>query len=270
MKPKPGFALDYAHPLSRGLVGWWVFNEGSGSVASDYSGGRHHGTLLNGTTWGGGVHGQSLLFDGVNDIVSVTDATIFSFNGGSPDFPFSVAARIFLNAAPPPGGANILSKWGGTAATREWRFEIASGGGAGLHITDTSGNRDARFSSVLAQNRWYHVLATYNGNGEFTDINIYVDGVLDNSTSSNQAYSGMSNTTADIVIGNVGSVESVFAFPGFIDDVRIYNLELVALQANQIFSQPYANVLQPGVSSSFVPVSNVRREMNTYRRRRVA
>jgi prepilin-type N-terminal cleavage/methylation domain-containing protein len=37
-----------------GLVGYWTFDEGSGTTAYDYSGYNNHGTLINGPTWQSG------------------------------------------------------------------------------------------------------------------------------------------------------------------------------------------------------------------------
>lgn len=68
-KPPKGSLLQRSHPLARGLVGAWLFNEGSGLTAYD-SAGRNNGTLTNGPTWGAGVFGKCLMFDGSNDWIN--------------------------------------------------------------------------------------------------------------------------------------------------------------------------------------------------------
>jgi len=55
------------HP---GLVGWWRFDEGSGTVAEDSSGYGNHGTIY-GATSVDGKYGKALSFDGVDDYVMV-------------------------------------------------------------------------------------------------------------------------------------------------------------------------------------------------------
>ena len=49
VKPPRGARLDPGHPLSRGVVGYWLFNEGVGGRVNDLSGngntGVWHGTL---------------------------------------------------------------------------------------------------------------------------------------------------------------------------------------------------------------------------------
>ena len=63
----------------KGLVGYWSFDEGSGTTAYDYSGNNNHGTLINGPTWTQGKVGGALSFDGVDDYViaqPTTDQTV--------------------------------------------------------------------------------------------------------------------------------------------------------------------------------------------------
>jgi hypothetical protein len=54
-----------------GLVGWWRFNEGSGTLARDDSGKANNGTLTGGPVWTTGKYGNGLSFDGSNDFVTI-------------------------------------------------------------------------------------------------------------------------------------------------------------------------------------------------------
>lgn len=79
MKPPVGATLKTAHPLANGLVGAWLFNEGTGTTLNDYSGNGNHGTLTGAThlpTWSG-VHNGSILFDGIDDYINCpVDSTL--------------------------------------------------------------------------------------------------------------------------------------------------------------------------------------------------
>ena len=54
--------------LQNGLVGYWSFNEGSGTIAGDSSGNGNTATLVNGPTWiASGAIAGALSFDGIDD-----------------------------------------------------------------------------------------------------------------------------------------------------------------------------------------------------------
>lgn len=62
-----------------GLVGYWGFDEGSGSTAHDGSGNGHTGVLYNEPTWVEGKIGRAIRFDGSNDWVALGGD--FALNG---------------------------------------------------------------------------------------------------------------------------------------------------------------------------------------------
>jgi hypothetical protein len=51
-------------PSAAGLVGRWLFNEGTGTSAADTSGKNNHGTLQNRVAWTTGMSGSAVQFDG--------------------------------------------------------------------------------------------------------------------------------------------------------------------------------------------------------------
>ena len=59
-----------AEAVDPSLVGWWKFDEGSGSTAADSSGNGNHG-FITGAVWTKGKTGQALDFDGANDYVRI-------------------------------------------------------------------------------------------------------------------------------------------------------------------------------------------------------
>lgn len=64
IKPPVGAQLNRDHPLSKGLVGCWLFNEGKGLRVNDYSGTNRHGVLSGNPLpkWVSGKYGPSLRF----------------------------------------------------------------------------------------------------------------------------------------------------------------------------------------------------------------
>jgi len=62
--------------FSRGLVGYWSFDEGKGNVAYDASGNGNNGTLTGGPKWTVGNNGGALQFDGNDDYVEVNSMSL--------------------------------------------------------------------------------------------------------------------------------------------------------------------------------------------------
>jgi len=60
------------------LMGYWTFDENSGSYTYDYSGFNNTGTLTNGPTWAAGKFDYALQFDGSNDYVDAGNSSSLS------------------------------------------------------------------------------------------------------------------------------------------------------------------------------------------------
>lgn len=201
--------------VSTDLVGWWRFNEKSGTVAADSSGGGRNGTLTAPLpVWSSGWFDGAIRFSGeLNQSVTVAD-----------------------NSALNPTAAITISAW---AYALDWN---------GNRRFVQKGNNDNQYR-LLAENgklvwdlsnvgrveadlpeaeRWFNVTATYNR----SMMRLYVDGQQVGSTAATAA---IRTSTNPLYIGTKtpGSVSGDH-FNGFLDDVRIYG---VALSAAQIAEQ---------------------------------
>lgn len=212
--------------LKNGLVGMWSFNgpDISGTTAYDRSGQGNNGTLTNGPKPVIGKVGQGLSFATLNNYVNV-GATIFSSNA-----PFTISAwvnpsvvnnnnmRIFDVANAGDGF------WLGMDQTTGNKFNINLYNGTGTNINSTT---------VAVVNRWYHVVATYNGTVGY----IYVNGVLENSAT--DGYNG--GGTRYMFIGGTGGTGSgnhgAYGddWNGKIDEVRVYNRALTAAEITSLY-----------------------------------
>src|SRR3989338_1067169 len=98
-----------------GLVGYWSFNEGTGSYAGDSSGNRNQGTLTNGPTWVDGKRGKALNFDGVNDYVIASSTSLNNLPA------MTVSAWMFPRSSGEGTVGNIVTKSQG-AGVNGWRI----------------------------------------------------------------------------------------------------------------------------------------------------
>ena len=193
------------------LVAWWKFDDGSGTVAHDYTGNGHDGTLINSPAWIQGVSGGALSFNGTNYVevpyspalntVTYTISAYANVTGGNNTNRSLITSRD----SPPTNGYSIYvldynqwSDWTGNS-TSNWNI---------LNGNAPTGN-------------WVLQTATFDG----TTMTFYQDGVLVNSA----AASYSPNTQRPLRIG-AGTTEHAptYFFVGQIDDVRVYNRALSA------------------------------------------
>lgn len=235
-KPPPGAMVDWTHPLSRGLVAWWLFNEGAGSQADDIVG-RNDGTLTNGPAWRGGKFGSALSFDGSNDYVNLSPITVSKV-------PLSWCALVYPTSF--ATHKNPLAQTGNDALETFGLFIWQTSGQAAVQLGTNSFN-----GNNLTLNKWACLCGTTDG----TTGRLYQDGV--------QTASGSDGRTEAAATGfNVGrSTGSGRYFSGLIDEVRIYNRALSAFEVAQLYVAPFANLLAP---RRLVPVGAAVRPWDRY------
>jgi type II secretory pathway pseudopilin PulG len=205
-----------------GLVGYWPFDEGSGSVAYDKSGSGNNGNLFNGPAWQSDANCESggcLSFDGVDDYVEVPRSTALE----PAELTISVWAKKMNNVATAYDQVLVCKYTDshpiyGYCATWGWSDDFYWRIGNGT----TEYNAGA---PTVSWNRWHHIAVTFkNGQQLF-----FLDGKLMSETlvATNIGYNGSS-----LYIGKTSSRR----LQGLIDDVRIYNRVLSAAEIQAIYN----------------------------------
>jgi hypothetical protein len=202
--------------LLNGLVGWWKFDEGSGTVAYDSSGNGNDGSLTNGPTWTAGKIGGALSFDGLNDFVYVP--SIRSVNGGGVTFAVWIKPTHFDSIDYPHiiSGAGVSFHGAGPAY-----IPSNNKGRVGLYLGGSSAGEV--FTRVVPLLDWSHITAISNG----TNYQIFWNGVLEQQSSQVTGQVGNSS----IMIGSEANT-----WLGLIDDVRIYNRALSAEEVQALYN----------------------------------
>ena len=200
--------------ISNGLLGYWSFSEGTGSVVHDFSGNNNHGTLVNSPEWGGGVRGGSLKFDGINQHVNL--GTFTDLDGATA---FTVAMWIKPKSLPVSGHQGLFAR-GSTNQRVPW---IWCWDGASYLYTQIEtvgqGASDGNLGTTnVTQGVWTHVVFTWDGSLVKYFLNAVVgagtDATLDDTLSATNGFN------------YIGYVSGFTYFNGAIDDVRIYSRAL--------------------------------------------
>jgi len=211
-------------PSDEDLVGYWSFDDGSGSVAVDGSGNGNDGTLVNmeDANWVDGIVGKCLDFDGTTQYV--TSSTSPSVSGN-----FSISVHIKRQGTG-SGLNNTIIDVGNYTANN----------GFGLWINDSNEltwriNQDYNHYSVgiPTLDTWRHYVLVYNG----TTVKVYEDGI--------EIYTTNYSTNPTVVTNymRAGKRESTNNeyFNGLIDEVRIYNRALTPSEVKALYLYPAGN-----------------------------
>jgi hypothetical protein len=219
--------------LDPSLVGYWKFDEGSGTTAFDSSGNGNNGTWSgSGTHYTTGKVGSYAgQFNGSDDYVNGGNGT--SLN------PTKITLAVWVKANSFGNSKRIIEK----AYTSfgepysQYNFIIGDTAPYDYFAFQASINGTRKQAAIphgsVTTGVWYYVVGTFDG----TNLRIYLNGIEKAVTS---ASGNISSYDTNFLIGKMGASESYF-FNGSIDEVAIYNR---ALSAAEIKAQ-YDAVITP-------------------------
>ncbi|MHC4566035.1 MAG: LamG domain-containing protein [Planctomycetota bacterium] len=220
------------------LVGWWMFEDASGTVAVDSSGYDNYGTLQDDPQWTIGYDGGALSFDGVDDFVEVPHAEILTM-----DNEVTVMAWINTERHTGPGGVDwqgILSK---SNNPRSYSFYTQVSGA--LHFS--AAGFGPLSTAQVPLNEWVHVCAMVIGG----QVQFYINGEDAGLSGSGVTLPGAADT-ATVVIGR-GNEGSSRSFLGMIDDVRIYNRALTQDEIMEVMRGDMTLAWDPSPANGSTP-----------------
>lgn len=219
LKPVLGSRLQLGHPLARGLVGCWLFNEGTGNKVADLSGNKNDG-MFQGTSpsWSAGKFGSTVLLPGTDEYIEV-DAHANSRNA------ITVSAWVKNNTATWAAPGVIVSK-------RSAYILYPTSGQTKIEficyidtVYSTSGSYVVPDITI-----WHNYVGTFDG----TTIKIYVDGILRNSAD----VPGIIDADAGVLC--IGRDDGLARYlNGLISDVAICNRALSVADIQSLYRDPF-------------------------------
>jgi type II secretory pathway pseudopilin PulG len=191
-----------------GLVGYWPFDEGTGSIAYDMSGNGNNGTLAKSPVW-------------------TSDCKV----GGCLDCDGGGVTVLTTHFGSRAGSVVFWAKGNGTV--RDSYIFTHYNGGERLYIRALDATRilygldDATDSIYIDpfETQWNFYVYTYDS----PSYEVYKNGTLIDS--------GTYNTNGEIIFGTNAYISANnWEFPGWVDDVRIYNRTLSAAEIQAIYN----------------------------------
>lgn len=208
-----------------GLVAAYGFEESSGATVTDASPAGNNGSIAGAVRTTSGRYGRALSFDGVDDVVTVADAT-------SLDLSASMTIEAWVYPIELSGFRTIAMK------------ERQGGFAYGLRAHDNAprpsaivyvgSDASAPGTTALPLNTWTHAAATYDG----TNLRLYINGAL---VATQPVTGSMPATTNPLRIG--GNLVFGEYFRGRIDEVRVYNRALGGIEIGRDMNAAIASGL---------------------------
>jgi hypothetical protein len=201
------FQTSIASAADPNLVGWWKFDDGSGTTAVDSSNSGFDIALRNTrtTTWEDGVFGGALHFHGVGY------GSVENFDYS--DNAITVCAWVWHEAFRIDEVERYVTVGWDVAVIRKESY-----GALHFYIETDGVLRHLWVSDVLAEGQWHHVVGTWDGLTQ----RLYIDGM----EIASQVPGGVLGVAPFVEISSRDE-----PFNGMLDDVRIYNR---ALTQNEI------------------------------------
>jgi len=211
--------------VSSGLVGWWKFDEGTGTIAYDYSGNNATGTLLGTPTWVSGKVGPYAISVGNS---SYSQNGYINLGETLPSSSFTLSLWLNPSGIGSQCSTNQCIVLGGeNYNTNGFRAGYPNSSAFFSFWTNQSGGSISLASlSPSSAGNWDFIAVTY-ANGS---ASLYRNGILQGSA------------TGTYILGpNMGidtGVGGTSWFWGKVDDVRVYNRALSTAEINQIYNAP--------------------------------
>ena len=213
-----------------GMVGYWNFNEGSGTTAYD-SAGTHNGVFNSAPIWtSDAITGKALVFDGNDDSISLNfrPSDVLTI-------PKILTLEAWFKSSGSDQGQVIFGNNGGCSGDTQIYIALESGVSVLSFFSYAATWYNVSKVNAPSLNVWHHVVGIAMG-GSPSYNKLYLDGVLVNTTtyaSGSLGPGGMGCPNDPFKIGEMTDFRSGDNFKGTMDEVALYNRELTLSEIQQ-------------------------------------
>ncbi|MCX6790068.1 MAG: hypothetical protein NTV60_00905 [Candidatus Kaiserbacteria bacterium] len=208
-------------------VGWWKFDEGTGTKVTDASGLGNTGVINGAASWVQGKVGKALAFNTTNYVIASSSRPFVGNNDYTESAWFKTTMTYGVGIDAP------IIWFGGNSSANVACLGIKNNVLESLHYAD-----DQSFAFTPALNTWYHAAVVYTASNK--QVSLYVNGVFQQTLTHT---SNLNLSSSGTVIG--GDTANSRKFSGTIDDARIYNRALSPAEITALYKSTAVVVNAP-------------------------
>lgn len=224
------------------LYALYHLNETSGINAFDSSGNNFNGTTINNPSWVAGKLNNSIQLNGVNQSVSFGKIAQFEKNQ-------NVSYSFWFYTVSAASSMSFIGNYNTTTSKGMWihspsnkvQFNLFSSEANSLIVTT---------NNTYSLSNWHFAVITYDGSFIDTGVKIYLDNVLQSTTTSSNTL----NSSSSIISGNnllLGIRSDGYPWNGKIDEVVIYTRVLSADNVNNLYFNGTGNENSFGITNTY-------------------
>jgi hypothetical protein len=218
--------------MMSGLIGFWQFDELTGTIANDSSGNGRFGNMYGGAVAkdlkvsAGCITGGCAMFNGDVDYIDIGTSSAFGDSSGVSIVAWVRYDGVFAGGKFPRIFSNLT---GSNYNGMELALDDTASNKLYFQVGNSNTLNNAFADTAIATSSWYHVVGTYDG----STGKIYINSELQEDTFS--ASNAIGASSLNFWIGGwPGSAGN--NWNGLIDEVRIYNRAISAEEVQSIYA----------------------------------
>jgi hypothetical protein len=201
--------LDPDLHLDGELIAWYPFDGNAQDISGNQLHGQVFGPKLTDDAQGNPI--SAYFFDGVNDHILVTNELILNFSDG-------ITVSLFAQPQTIGDKERFLISHG--SWQNRWKLSITPDRKVRWTLKNENGQvRDLDSETILDENIFYHIAATYNGRF----MMLYINGMLESFTPFNGP---IHSSPVDLEIGQIVPDDQMYSFRGILDGIKIHDYAL--------------------------------------------